>query len=25
LAPDAKVRDYVIKYADEQGIEMRSS
>jgi 26S proteasome non-ATPase regulatory subunit 10 len=23
LAPDAKVRDYVIKYADEEGIEMR--
>jgi 26S proteasome non-ATPase regulatory subunit 10 len=25
LAPDAKVRDYVIKYADEEGIEMRPS
>lgn len=23
LAPDAKVRDYVLKYADEEGVEMR--
>ena len=25
LAPDAKVRDYVMKYADEEGINMRPS
>lgn len=25
MAPDAKVRDYVLKYAEEEGIEMRPS